>query len=616
MSDSEDYEYEYDESDQEAMDDGGGGVGDDDADDGGGADDDEDQSFEYTDDEGDGGGGDDDDDGEGGGEDGEIALENSYYNAKGERDAGDIDEARTTFESVIRLEVDRNRRAAGVDDNAMDVEEEDGAACGTTTTRLTPLKHHGPWSYKAIKQLVKLNLRSMDGNAIIRDYIRMLRVSSSPDAGISPNAMEKGVNGMLERVSNLITSQTSSTTAGGGGESGGDPRAFAREVYDLTLEAFHPVKGICPNERLWFKTNLKFGQLLYEMNETTRLQGVIRDLLVSSGQAADVPGEEGGGGAGGTTAIFRPHNAIVNDAGGGKGCSGGTHAMEIAALQIQLYSRLKDTKRLRAAYQRAISVRGGIPHPRTLALIQELGGKMHMSQRNFDVASQSFFQAFKSYDEAGDRSRLRCLKYLVMASMLHASSINPFDSHEARAHRDDPEIVAMTNLVQAFHNDDIRVFERILNKNEGRIMDDEFVREHVADLLRTIRTQVILRNIGPYTRIRLSRIAGDLNDIPIEDVEGLLVSLILDGKLDGHIDQVGGILVKKSQKEAANAGSGGSGGSGGERDATNNSGRGGNTSIESRNLASIMQLTAALEHLTTVVSKVGNKGTSFSQQMM
>jgi COP9 signalosome complex subunit 2 len=621
MSDSEDYEYEYDDSDQEAMDDGGGG--DDDADAGGGGDgadddDDEDQSFEYTDDEGDGGG--DDDDGEGGEEDGEIALENSYYNAKGERDAGDIDEARATFESVIRLEVDRNRRAAGDDENAMDVEDDGGASGATTTRLLTPLKHHGPWSYKAIKQLVKLHLRSMDGNAIMRDYTRMLRVSSSPDAAISPNAMEKGVNGMLDRVSNLIIGQSSSTTAaaGGGDGSGSDPRAFARDVYDLTLEAFHPATGICPNERLWFKTNLKYGQLLYEMNETSRLQGVIRDLLISSGQAADVTGEEGGGGGGSSSASFRPHNAIVKDAGGGGGCgSGGTHAMEIAALQIQLYSRLKDTKRLRSAYQRAISVRGGIPHPRTLALIQELGGKMHMSQRNFHDASQSFFQAFKSYDEAGDRSRLRCLKYLVMASMLHASTINPFDSHEARAHRDDPEIVAMTNLVQAFHNDDIRAFERILSKNEGRIMDDEFVREHVADLLRTIRTQVILRIIGPYTRIRLSRIAGDLNNIPIEDVEGLLVSLILDGKLDGHIDQVRGILVKKSQKDAADAaGGGGSGGSGGERDATNNSGKGRNTSIESRHLASIMQLTTALEHLTTVVSKVGSKSTSFSQQMM
>src|SRR5210317_1222149 len=66
MSDSEDYEYEYDESDQEAMDAGSNG--------GGG--DDEDASFEYTDDE------DNADNNDGG----EVALENAYYNAETERD--------------------------------------------------------------------------------------------------------------------------------------------------------------------------------------------------------------------------------------------------------------------------------------------------------------------------------------------------------------------------------------------------------------------------------------------------------------------------------------------------------------------------------------------------
>lgn len=219
---------------------------------------------------------------------------------------------------------------------------------------------------------------------------------------------------------------------------------------------------------------------------------------------------------------------------------------------------------------------------------------MHMDSRNFDEASQAFFQAFKSYDEAGDRARLRCLKYLVMASMLHASSINPFDSHEARAHRDDPEIVAMTNLVQAFHNDDVKKFERILQKNEGRIMDDEFVRDHVADLLRTIRTQVILRSIGPYTRIRLARIAKDLNDIPVEDVESLLVSLILNGKLKGQIDQVNGIFVKAASQ--------------GDSEGTPNTAKT-TDSIESRTTAAIVQLTSALEHLSGMTTKIASKGT-------
>ncbi|KAL7544733.1 hypothetical protein ACHAWF_008097 [Thalassiosira exigua] len=625
MSDSEDYEYEYDESDQSAMDDGGDGGG------GGGSDDDE-QSFEYTDDEsgggGGGGGGGNDDDG-----DGDIALENAYYNAKSERDAGEFDEARATFESVVRTEVGRKRREAGLegdadegerdadddaDDDAMDVD----AGSGGRRRRLTPLAHHGLWSYKAIKQLVKLHLRiGSDGRAVARDYARMLRVASCPDAGVSPNALEKGVNGMLDRAGNLVGGGTSPSRGSADGDDDDDgeerdPRALARTVYDLTLDAFHPANGISPNERLWFKTNLKYGQLLYEMNETAKLQSVIRDLLRSSGQPADVLDEAVGGereGADGGGGGYGGGGMGGTGAGASSSAAGGTHVMEIAALQIQLYSRLRDAKRLRAAYRRAMSVRGGIPHPRTLALIQELGGKMHMDQRNFHEASQAFFQAFKSYDEAGDRSRLRCLKYLVMASMLHASTINPFDSHEARAHRDDPEIVAMTNLVQAFHDNDVRAFERTLGRNEGRIMDDDFVREHVADLLRTIRTQVALRNVGPYARIRLDRVARDLNDMDVDEAEGLLVSLILEGRLDGRIDQVNGVLVKTP------SGAGGKEATGGKGGATKGGGSGKGKSVEERNLASLSKLTSALEHLTTEMTRAGSgrgSSTSFHQQVL
>ena len=171
-----------------------------------------------------------------------------------------------------------------------------------------------------------------------------------------------------------------------------------------------------------------------------------------------------------------------------------------------------------------------------------------MAAKEYEAAGKTFFQAFKSYDEAGDPSRLRCLKYLVLASMLYASSINPFDSQEARPYRDDPEITAMTNLVQAFHNNEIHKFERILKQNKGRIMEDEFIRDYVEDLLRTIRTQVLRQVIRPYTRISLSAIAQELNNIPVEDVEMLLVSLILDGTLEGQIDQVAGVLMKKAER--------------------------------------------------------------------
>merc|ERR1712071_620727 len=216
------------------------------------------------------------------------------------------------------------------------------------------------------------------------------------------------------------------------------------------------------NERLWFKTNLKLGQLLYEMNETKKLQGVIKDLL-----AHQHPGSA-------------------------------TNLMEVYALQIQLYSKQKNIKKVREIFEKAMKVNGGIPHPRTVALIQEVGGKMHLAAREFHAAGTAFFQAFKEYGKAGDNApSLRCLKFLVMASMLHSSTINPFDSQEARPYRDDPEIKVMTNLVQAFQNNQIQEFEAILRRNEEKLMADEFIREHVEELKRTIRTQVLQSVIVP-----------------------------------------------------------------------------------------------------------------------
>ena len=234
---------------------------------------------------------------------------------------------------------------------------------------------------------------------------------------------------------------------------------------------------------------------------------------------------------------------------------------------------------------------------------------MHMQAKEYEDAGKTFFQAFKSYDEAGDQSRLRCLKYLVLASMLHASAINPFDSQEARPYRDDPEIAAMTNLVQAFQNNEITTFEQILKQNKERIMGDEFIRGHVEDLLRTIRTQVLRRVIRPYTRISLQAIAQELNNIPVEDVENLLVGLILDNSLDGKIDQVSGILLKHAEHGSSSTSAVAA------ATATANST---NATMATLKFAAMSQIASALEDIasSTANSSVGEEGATGMRGMV
>ena len=89
-----------------------------------------------------------------------------------------------------------------------------------------------------------------------------------------------------------------------------------------------------------------------------------------------------------------------------------------------------------------------------MGVIRECGGKMHLREDEYDKAHTDFFEAFKNYDESGSPRRTTCLKYLVLANMLMKSDINPFDSQEAKPYKNDSEILAMTNLVNAYQNND------------------------------------------------------------------------------------------------------------------------------------------------------------------
>lgn len=106
--------------------------------------------------------------------------------------------------------------------------------------------------------------------------------------------------------------------------------------------------------------------------------------------------------------------------------------LEVYALEIQMHTEQGNKKKLKELYLQALAVKSAIPHPRILGVIRECGGKMHMRERQWTDAATSFFEAFKSYDEAGHPRRLQCLKYLVLATMLSASGVDPFNAQEAK----------------------------------------------------------------------------------------------------------------------------------------------------------------------------------------
>ncbi|KAF3618966.1 COP9 signalosome complex subunit 2 [Capsicum annuum] len=363
--------------------------------------------------------------------------------------------------------------------------------------RMEPEK--AEWGFKALKQTVKLYYKLGKFKEMMDAYREMLTYIKS---AVTRNYSEKCINSIMDFVSGSASQNFS----------------LLQEFYQATLKALEEAK----NERLWFKTNLKLCKIWFDIGEYGRMSKVLFFFRLAS--------------------VIVVCERLALDGfrrGRGRPKKYWGEVIRWNMEQLQLTEDMTlDRKEL---YNKALSVKSAIPHPRIMGIIRECGGKMHMAERQWAEAATDFFEAFKNYDEAGNQRRIQCLKYLVLANMLMESEVNPFDGQEAKPYKNDPEILVMTNLIAAYQRNEILEFEKILKSNRRTIMDDPFIRNYIEDLLRNVRTQVLLKIIKPYTRIRIPFISKELN-VPEKDVEELLVSLILDNRIHGHIDQVNRLL--------------------------------------------------------------------------
>jgi len=164
-----------------------------------------------------------------------------------------------------------------------------------------------------------------------------------------------------------------------------------------------------------------------------------------------------------------------------------------------------------------------------------------MEANDWESAYSSFQEAFRFFEEAGNNLKIPCLKYILLANILRNSKIDPFTSPDTANLKTHKEIAPMASLATAYFDHNITNFEKILRENKSVILGDPFIAFFIQDLLREVRTEILLELIKPYTHIRTNFLANELN-VPQAELESLLVDLILDAKVVGQIDQVGQVL--------------------------------------------------------------------------
>jgi COP9 signalosome complex subunit 2 len=149
------------------------------------------------------------------------------------------------------------------------------------------------------------------------------------------------------------------------------------EMYEITLIALKSAN----NERLWFNTNQKLAKLYLEAGKFGEVERLI-SVLKQSCQLAD----------------------------GSDDVSKGTYLLEVYCLEIQLCSMTHNSARMKQIYPRTMNLNAAVADPRTMGVIREEGGKMHMSEGNWDDAYNELYEAFRNYQEAGNVRAKDCLK--------------------------------------------------------------------------------------------------------------------------------------------------------------------------------------------------------------
>ncbi|CAE6463968.1 unnamed protein product [Rhizoctonia solani] len=400
-------------------------------------------------------------------------------------------------------------------------------------------KEYTDWGFKALKQSTKISFQILaKPDDALETYTELLGYTRS---AVTRNYSEKTINGILDYV--------------GGQKPLKKGQKKANPVVPVeTLEKFYEVtKSVLietKNERLSTKINLKLAKLWLDRKEYTRLLHVISELHRSASSTSSTS-------AGDDTSDQ----------------SRGTLLLEIYALEIQMYNETKNWKKLKEIYNKSSEVRSAIPHPRIMGVIKECGGKMWMGEKQWARASTDFFESFRNYDESGAPQRIQVLKYLVLANLLMGSGINPFDSQEAKPYKSDPQITAMTDLVGAYQRREVHEAERILRGKSPLLFAATLIytrhhrpqrHHHGRPLYRILHRRPLAQsqNIVPHRphqtlHASRTRVPGQgahaytflfthsfkpkreqqLN-VEKHEVEELLIGLILEGKVEGKIDQV------------------------------------------------------------------------------
>ncbi|ORC89586.1 putative proteasome regulatory non-ATPase subunit 6 [Trypanosoma theileri] len=346
----------------------------------------------------------------------------------------------------------------------------------------------GRWTFKALKMLARLSLRTKAYEDMLKYYNR---VANFRHEDINNGALQKAMMKFMDEAQRV-------------------PVEYFERVLQITIEASS--KNMRAFGKLWFNAKLKHATLSLEANNLDVVLEEMDPVVAWCKEEDQFSFKK-------SAQLFLSY-----------------------ALLLEVYTKKNDFKRIRDTFLLAISIVNTIPPSRVAGSVLECGGKMYMHIRDWSSAFRCFSVAFRNYNESGDPRRIECLKYLVLTCMLSGSTIDPFATHETKNFEDTAEILPMAKLMKAFTDNDVQEFLNVVEEYKETFKADPVIYMNLDLVLEELRLQSLVAYVAPYERLYMKR----LEDVLVtnsDEVMRLCVRATMRGILNASLDDREDVII-------------------------------------------------------------------------
>ena len=252
--------------------------------------------------------------------------------------------------------------------------------------------------------------------------------------------------------------------------------------------------------------------------------------------------------------------------------------VEIHLLESQLYFSIRNISKSKAALTASRTAANAIyVSPVQQAALDSQSGTIHTEETDYSTAHSYFLEAFEQLDQMNDyTAALKALKYMMLCKILDGLKIildpktsKTVSSGSSSSSSDGmttsnmltgkqavkyagKDLEAMQAIGKAVSNRNLKELHAVFESYPEQLATDLLIQHHIQILQEQLLESNLLRIVEPYSCVELEFISNKI-ELSVSVTERKLSQMILDGTLNGILDQGKGQLILYETVEGSNA---------------------------------------------------------------